>query len=508
MDCRMDDIEKLKKIVALPHGTLKLQKCDTCGNYLSIGPVVILKSQEVICGRCEKTQKNVTESLYNKIAPYLIFKCKNHHSGCKTYLEFNSDHEKSCPERKIECPLCSFKGNGCQLSNHIRIWHDHALMKNSMFTCDTLYPFRDVFIEEKMDFLIAVTIIKARDRLSITVKNLGKNPEFKEYSFKLFSHSNQRWCYCFNSKEFTTLDNTTEEFHLSINELGESREELEYICGEFQINDILDNRELKHAELSYKLDHIQRKITSLSSPKLIKNYPKKMLWSLQQRDGLDWLGNVVALTSSYFLICSQCSTVIREEIHICSNNHTVCTACLKSKCNDCDALCTWRSTKHLLEKYYIKCKWENCGIPCSFMNYLDHKQKCTFRLYRCPIPTCKFEGVRDELLRHWHINEPSLRGEAKPDFFLRESYHFYWLMENGELVYVQLIVTNRNGSDLVLSIIVHEDQAVFPQNYSIEFHAKKRQNSTKLSNLEQSGDVKKLEIQIPPKTYGFVVVPK
>ncbi|CAG9819329.1 unnamed protein product [Phaedon cochleariae] len=112
-----------------------IDKCSNCNEYLSVGPIVLVKNKPV-CARCPQG-KGSSATFYEKLAEYMFFPCKNDIYGCDAMLIWGrvSQHENICKFDPLICPAmsCEEKFVRKDLVQHFTLKHKELLMINNQF---------------------------------------------------------------------------------------------------------------------------------------------------------------------------------------------------------------------------------------------------------------------------------------------------------------------------------------------------------------------------------------
>ncbi|KYB28317.1 hypothetical protein TcasGA2_TC032619 [Tribolium castaneum] len=130
----------MSELPIIPDQVLEAYTCRLCDKYLTVIPISIHPEGGNICGRCQSKVTKQSHCLFECDSdlleqinlPYAIFgyvnhlfPCVNRYEGCDRLLTFDeiSNHETTCPSRKIICKYCNYEGTGCQQLNHFKTKH-------------------------------------------------------------------------------------------------------------------------------------------------------------------------------------------------------------------------------------------------------------------------------------------------------------------------------------------------------------------------------------------------
>nr|XP_015838988.1 PREDICTED: uncharacterized protein LOC100141711 [Tribolium castaneum] len=144
--------------------TLSKLKCDDCKNHLSHFPIYVSNDKKNICGRCSKTQENLTRNeVYEGLAQFIQFPCQYKNKGCGEIF-FPKDiptHEERCVFRIIECPTkhftsCDWTGALPTVLVHCQNKHNELILKNGAFELDLAKSYKS---EKLLEYESGVFIV-------------------------------------------------------------------------------------------------------------------------------------------------------------------------------------------------------------------------------------------------------------------------------------------------------------------------------------------------------------
>ncbi|KAL3284935.1 hypothetical protein HHI36_019067 [Cryptolaemus montrouzieri] len=407
-------------------------KCDICNNYLSISPILFNESIGYICGRCHKegeTEKYDSsvifqiQSLYEKVAKYMIFPCRHSVNGCKKDLKWNEvqEHEDvSCEFKEIRCPFsvqfqikyteesyCAWEGKTSEFVNHLIENHNNYSSENlELVISRTESCGNRIFFSKIMESFVIV-IMRYEETSG-------------QYYFNIFMNASHTIC---------------KGYYYDVELLDEH--EIKSI--------VLPGNNIKPVSILYSKNALEIEMESIH--KLLKK-PDKIIFrckiykiqgdkvELFNKNGdkaiktpqkSDIIGGILPELKCF------CGNLLYPPIRVCLNGHNCCVNCKQNitHCSQCNNTFlpgsnTTLEVLSLLPKYPCRNKVLGCGFEADCTTLQDHEYNCIFTEKNCILKCNNWKGTNTEMLAHIRSNHSFLNLNQVYTYDSKSKYSAIW----------------------------------------------------------------------------------